>query len=65
MRTTLDIPKKLIDEAMRISQAKTKSEAIRYALEQLIKQEQRVKLLTFIGKVDLAIDLDDIRGRKQ
>ncbi|NND34664.1 MAG: type II toxin-antitoxin system VapB family antitoxin [Saprospiraceae bacterium] len=64
MRTTLDIPAKLIEEAMRITKARTKSEAIRTALELLIKQEQRMKLLTFKGKVDLEIDLDTLRKRK-
>ena len=63
MRTTLDIPADLLKEAMRITKAKTKSEAIRTALEMLIKQEQRMKLLTYQGKVDLKADLDILRQR--
>ncbi len=64
MRTTLDIPLDLILEAMRITNAKTKSEAIRTALELLILQEKRKKLITFKGKVDLNINLDRLRKRK-
>ena len=63
MRTTLDIPADLLKEAMRITKAKTKSEAIITALEMLIKQEQRMKLLTYQGKVDLKADLDILRQR--
>ncbi|WP_232834939.1 type II toxin-antitoxin system VapB family antitoxin [Pleomorphovibrio marinus] len=33
MRTTLDIPEKLIKEAMKLTGAKTKSQLIREALE--------------------------------
>jgi Arc/MetJ family transcription regulator len=64
MRTTLDLPEVLIDEAMRISGAKTKSQLIISALEELIKKEERMKLLTFKGKIDLDIDLDITRGRQ-
>ena len=64
MRTTLDLPEDLIKEAMKITKAKTKSETIRRALEWLIKQEKRKKLIQYKGKVDLDIDLDDLRGRK-
>jgi len=64
MRTTLDLPEELIKEAMKITKAKTKSETIRKALEWLIQQEKRKKLIRYKGKVDLSIDLDEIRGRK-
>ena len=37
MRTTLDIPAELLKEAIRITKAKTKSEAIGTALEMVIK----------------------------
>ncbi len=63
MRTTLDLPKNLIDEAMRITNSKTKSEAIRRALEEVIRKEQRMQLLTLKGKVDLQIDLETLRAR--
>jgi len=64
MRTTLDIPEELVAEVMRITKSKTKSEAIRTALEMVISREKRMKLLTYRGKVDLEIDLDQVRDRK-
>lgn len=47
MRTTLDIPKKLIDEAMEVIGAKTK----------------RKHLIMLKGTIDLDIDLDKLRDR--
>ncbi len=64
MRTTLDIPTDLLEKVMKITKAKTKSEAIRTALRMVINQEKRMKLLTLRGKVDLDIDLDSLRDRK-
>lgn len=64
MRTTLDIPEELIDEAMKISGAKTKSELIKQALTEQINRHKRMKLLSFKGKIDLDIDLDITRDRK-
>jgi Arc/MetJ family transcription regulator len=63
MRTTLDIPQDLIDEAMSLTGAKTKSQLIKEALEDKIKRIKRQRLLSFKGKIDLNIDLDELRKR--
>jgi len=63
MRTTLDLPKELVDEAMLITKSKTKTELIKAALFNVINQEKRNKLINFHGKVDLDIDLDILRKR--
>lgn len=63
MRTTLDIPEELIKEAMKMTGAKTKSQLIKDALENQIRQIKRQRLLTFKGKIDLDIDLDVTRNR--
>ncbi len=41
MRTTLDLPKELVDEAMVITNSKTKTELIKMALVNVINQEKR------------------------
>jgi Arc/MetJ family transcription regulator len=64
MRTTLDIPGDLIDEAMAITGAKTKSQLVKDALVLQINRAKRQRLLSFKGKVDLDIDLDLLRDRK-
>lgn len=65
MRTTLDIPEELIEEAMKVTGAKTKSQLIKDALQEQIDRSKRKKLIALKGTVDLDIDLDTVRDRKQ
>ena len=64
MRTTLDLPKDLIDEAMKAAHINTKTQIIITALEDLIRKSKISGLKDFKGKVDLDIDLDRLRGRQ-
>lgn len=63
MRTTLDLPEKLLQEAMKVARVKTKTNVIVLALNELIRKSKISDLKKFKGKVDLDIDLDGIRGR--
>ena len=63
MRTTLDLPKDLIDEAMKVANIHRKSQLIITALEELIRKSKISQLKEFKGKVDLDIDLETIRER--
>jgi Arc/MetJ family transcription regulator len=63
MRTTLDLPENLLNEAMKATQIKTKTKVIITALEELIRKSKIAELKKFKGKIDLDIDLDTIRGR--
>jgi len=62
MRTTLDLPKDLIDEAMKATHINTKTKVIIAALEDLIRKSKISELKEFKGKADLDIDMDVIRG---
>ncbi len=64
MRTTLDIPEDLINEAMRTTKINTKTKVIITALEGLIRRERIAELKKYKGKVALDIDLDTIRERQ-
>ena len=64
MRTTLDLPEKLLNEAMKAAAINTKTKVIIKALEDLIRKAKIADLKEFKGKIDLNIDLDDIRGRR-
>ena len=64
MRTTLDLPIDLLDEAMKATHIKTKTKVIIIALEELIRKSKIAGLKEFKGKVDLDIDLNRIRGRQ-
>jgi len=63
MRTTLDLPIDLLDEAMKATHIKTKTKVIIIALEELIRKSKIAELKEYKGKVDLDIDLNTIRGR--
>jgi Arc/MetJ family transcription regulator len=63
MRTTIDIPQDLVDKAIELTDAKTKTEVIRLALQELIRRESMKKLLAYEGKVQLGINLDELRER--
>lgn len=63
MRTTIDIPEKLVNEAMLLTNIKTKTDVIKEALENLIQKEKIKKLKSFKGKINLDIDLNIMRKR--
>ena len=64
MRTTLDIPENLLLEAMKVTRARTKTEVIKFALENIIQKNKIQKLKKYRGKVLLDINLDELRKRK-
>ena len=65
MRTTLDLPAPLLEEALRVTRQKTKSAVIITALEDLIRKNRLLGLKKFKGKVDLRVDLDKLRDRRK
>jgi Arc/MetJ family transcription regulator len=64
VRTTLDLPKDLIDEAMKATHITTKTQLIITALEDLIRKTKISGLKEYKGKVDLDIDVNALRGRR-
>jgi Arc/MetJ family transcription regulator len=63
MRTTIDIPEKLVNEAMLITNIHTKTDVIKEALVNLIQKEKVKKIKSYKGKIDLNIDLNIMRKR--
>lgn len=63
MKTTIDIPEKLVKEAMRVSNLKTKTDAIKEGLITLIRKEKLKRIKDFRGKLNLHIEMDAIRVR--
>ena len=63
MRTTLDIPEKIITEAMHLTHAKTKTAVIITALESLIRQSKLAGIKKYKAKLDMDIDLSSLRKR--
>ena len=63
MRTTLDLPEDLLNEAMKATHSNTKTAVIIKALEELVRKSKISNLKNYKGKIDLEIDLDVIRDR--
>ena len=63
MRTTLDLPENLLNEAMKVSRTKTKTAVIIKALEELIRKSKISELKKFRGKIDLDLNLNELRDR--
>ena len=63
MRTTLDLPESLINEAMALTHINTKTDLIKTALQNLIQKEKIKDLKQYFGKINLDIDLDTMRRR--
>lgn len=64
MRTTLDLPENLLQEAMKASGIDTKTGVIIAALEDLLRKSKISQLKKFKGKIDIEANLDDLRGRR-
>ncbi len=63
MRTTIDIPNDLIKDAMKASQAKTKTMAIILGLKELINHYKLEQLRALRGKLEISTDLRISRKR--
>jgi hypothetical protein len=63
MRTTLDLPESLINEAMALTHINTKTDLIKTALQNLIQKEKIKNIKQYFGKINLDIDLDAMRSR--
>lgn len=60
----IDLPDDLLNKVMKITKYKTKVEAIKKALTEVVDQDKRMKLMSYRGKIDLDLDLDILRDRK-
>ena len=58
MRTNIVIDDLMMDEAMKLSNAKTKKEMIRFALEEYIANHKKKNLLELKGKIVFAENYD-------
>lgn len=61
MRTTLDIPEKLLAEARELARANTKTMTVILALQELIHARKIERLRELKGKLDLDVDLKALR----
>jgi len=63
MRTTLDIPEDLIEEARGLLRFKSKTDTVVFALRELVRRHRIEDLKRLMGSVELHIDLERSRRR--
>jgi Arc/MetJ family transcription regulator len=63
MRTTLELPDTLVNEALTLTKISTKTELVKFALENIIQREKIKELANYFGKLTLDVDLDKLRKR--
>lgn len=63
MRTTLDIPEELIEEARKLLGFKSKTDTVVLSLRELIRRRRIDDLKTRLGSVRLDIDIPKSRRR--
>jgi hypothetical protein len=63
MRTTLDLPDVLVQNAMKVSHQKTKTAVIITALQDLVRKNRLQELRQFKGQVNLDMNLNVLRKR--
>ncbi len=63
MRTTLDIPGGLIEEAQRLLGFKSKTDTVVVSLRELIRHRRIEALKALLGKVRLDVDIQASRRR--
>lgn len=63
MRTTLDIPEPLLEEARHILGFKSKTDTVVLALQELVRRRRIEELKSVLGSVRLEIDIPESRRR--
>jgi Arc/MetJ family transcription regulator len=64
MRTTIDLPDDLVARALSVSGAKSKRDAVRWALEEALRQKAIQEILLGRVKVDFATMPEDLEKRE-
>jgi hypothetical protein len=65
MRTTLDLPEDLLDEALKLTKEKNKTSLIINSIKSTIRRHKVIQLMAKQGKIDVDIDLAKLRKKKK
>jgi hypothetical protein len=63
MRTTLDLPEDLLEEARRLLAYKSKTDTVVFSLRELVRRRRIEEIKSLAGKVRLEIDVPRARRR--
>lgn len=65
MRTTLDLPMGLVEEARAAIGFKSKTDTVVFALKEVVRRSRLEDLKALITRIDFAIDPTEIRRRER
>jgi hypothetical protein len=65
MRTTLDLPEGLVEEARDAIGFKSKTDTVVFALKEIVRRKRASELKDFITKVEWTFDPTDIRKKER
>jgi len=65
MRTTINIDKGLLEEALKLSNIRTKKELINLSLKEFIRRRHLRKLKRRLGKCDLDLNLSSLEEMRK
>lgn len=63
MRTTLDLPEDLLEEARRLLAFKSKTDTVVFSLRELVRRKRIEEIKSLAGRITLDIDIDRSRRR--
>lgn len=63
MRTTLDLPDELLEEARRLLGFKSKTDTVVLSLRELVRKRRVEELKDLLGSIELDIDVAESRRR--
>lgn len=63
MRTTLDLPQPLVEEARSLLGFKSKTDTVIVALQELVRRQRLEELKSMLGTIQLELDLPKSRRR--
>lgn len=64
-RTTISVDPELINEAIAITGASSRSEAIEWALQEMIRRRKLAKLAEMAGQVELSLTQDELSAWRE
>ncbi len=63
MRTTLDLPEELVEEARKALGLKSKTETVVFALRNVVRRDRLEDLKSLLGRIEFEFDPAELRGK--
>ncbi|MBM3132727.1 MAG: DUF2191 domain-containing protein [Chloroflexi bacterium] len=60
-RTTITIPQELITDLMELTKRKNKTQAVIFAIEEMIKKQKLEKIKNMAGKMEFDMEAEELR----